>query len=210
MKANRIFTAAIAALALTAGSTAIHAQEPIGGVMGPGPVISAPGSPSGLGSPNANFPANPAANPQTNPSVVPPGGPGLQINNGPAPAPGSDIYNPGPPTGEPPLAGPGPAPLAPMVVEEPLSTPNWQNAGTTTVIACGTDAQGVWQTIPLRVSYQYNGAQYNVTVDSAWNPWTDDWNYGIDVPAFNTYYFLNGNYYDFYLNLSTGTFYFNL
>ena len=136
-----------------------------------------------------------------------PGGPGPVIN-----APGSDIYNPGPPpVNQPPLAGPGnPGPLAPMVVGPALGSPDWQNAGTITVIACGYDAQGVWRTIPLRVSYEYNGAQYNVTVDSAWNPWTDSWNFGVDVPAFNTYYFLNGNYYKFYTNLSTGTWYFNL
>lgn len=159
----------------------IFAQMPIGGPGGPGPVINAPGSPAGIG-------------------------------NGPAPAPGSDIYNPGPPPiNQPPLASPAPpGPLAPLVVGPPLSSPNWQNSGTITVIACGTDAQGVWRTIPLRVSYVYNGAQYDVTVNSAWNPWTDSWNYGVDVPAFNTYYFLNGNYYNFYVNLSTGTYYFNL
>lgn len=171
----------ILATFLLSGFFSVSAQMPIGGPGGPGPVISAPGSPAGLG-------------------------------NGPAPAPGSDIYNPGPPpVQQPPLANPGPpGPLAPMVVGPALGSPNWQNAGTMTVIACGTDAQGVWRTIPLRVSYTYNGAQYNVTVDSAWNPWTDSWNFGVDVPAFNTYYFLNGTYYNFYVNLSTGTFYFNL
>lgn len=182
---------AILALTMIFGSAFMaFSQEPIGGIGGPGPVISAPGSPAGIGQPQ----------------------PGPGIGNGPAPAPGSDIYNPGPNVAPPPpLAGPGaPGPLAPMVVSTPLSSPNWQNSGTTTVIACGYDAQGVWRTLPLRVSYQYNGAQYNVTVDSAWNPWTDCWNYGIDVPAFNTDYFLNGTTFDFYTNLSTGTFYFNL
>lgn len=161
---------------------------PIGG---PGPVISAPGSPAGIGQPNPGPPP-----------------PGPEINNGPAPAPGSEVYNPGPP----PPGGPSPLLniMAPLVVNAPLSSPNWQNAGTTNVVACGYDAQGVWRTIPLRVTYNYNGAQYNVTVDSAWNPWTDCWNYGIDVPAFNTQYFLNGTTFDFYVNLSTGTWYFNL
>lgn len=171
---------------LLLGSSSIYAQMPIGGIGGPGPVIQAPGS------------------------QPPPPGPGATFGNGPDPAPGSDVYNPGPPTPSPPLAGPGPSPMAPMVVNPPLSTPNWENAGTTTVIACGYDAQGVWRTIPLRIAYNYNGAQYSVTVLSAWNPWVDAWNFGIDVPAFNTYYFLNGNYYNFYVNLSTGTWYFNL
>lgn len=175
------------------GGTVVNAQMPVGGPGGPGPVINAPGSPGGPGN---------------QPNFGPP--PGPTFGNGPAPAPGSDIYNPGPPTPQPPLAGPGPSPLAPMVVNPPLSSPNWQNNGVTTVIACGYDTQGVWRTLPLRVSYNYNGAQYNVTVLSAWNPWTDSWNYGVDVPAFNTYYFLNGTYFDFYVNLSTGTFYFNL
>lgn len=151
----------------------------LGGLpMGPGPVISAPGSPSGLG-------------------------------NGPAPAPGSGIYNPGPP--------PPPAPanpvwngMSPLVVNTPLSTPNWQNNGTMTVMACGYDAQGVWRTIPLRISYSFNGAQYVVNVLAAWNPWTDMWNRGLDDPAYSTSYFLNGTTFNYYTNLSTGTFYFNL
>lgn len=187
MGKNLIGSLAVAAI-LALGTGTIYAQMPIGGPGGPGPVISAPGSPAGLG--------QPAPNP----------------NNGPYPAPGSDVYNPGPPpVAQPPLANPGPpSPLAPMVLGPALSSPNWQNAGTVNVIACGTDAQGVWRTIPLRVSYVYNGAQYNVTVDSAWNPWTDCWNYNVDIPAFNTYYFLNGTYFNFYANLSTGTYYFNL
>ena len=186
-------------IVMAVGSASIYAQEPIGPIGGPGPVISAPGSPAGLGQAPA-----PGAPP------VPAPGPG--IGNGPDPAPGSGVYNPGPQVAPPPpLAGPGaPGPLAPMVVNAPLSSPNWQNSGTTTVIACGYDAQSVWRTIPLRISYQYDGAQYDVTVDSAWNPWTDMWNYGVDVPAFSTYYFLNGNYYNYYVNLSTGTWYFNL
>lgn len=156
-----------------------------GGIpMGPGPVISAPGSPSGLG-------------------------------NGPAPAPGSGIYNPGTPSPPPPSNwggpwGPGYGPSQPLILNTPLSTPNWQNSGITTVVACGYDAQGVWRTIPLRVQYTYNGAQYVVNVLAAWNPWTDCWNNDVDLPAFNTQYFINGNTYNFYTNLSTGTFYFNL
>lgn len=64
--------------------------------------------------------------------------------------------------------------------------------------------------LPLRVSYEYNGVQYDVEVVNAWNPWSDTWNMGVDVPAVNTSYYLRGNYYDFYVVLSTGTYYFNL
>ena len=92
----------------------------------------------------------------------------------------------------------------------PLSGPNWTNSGRMTVIGCGYDAQGIWRTVPLRVAYQYNGAQYNVTVLNAWNPWTDMWNMGVDQPAYNTSYYINGNTYNFYAPLSTGTYYFNL
>ena len=184
MKTHVIRTVLAAVAILAGGLSAVNAQIP----LGPGPVINAPGSPAGLGQ-----------QPQ----------PGPPLGNGPAPAPGSDIYNPGPPV-QPPPPMMGNGPLAPMVVNPPLSSPDWQNQGTITVIACGYDAQSVWRTIPLRVSYIYNGAQYNVTVDSAWNPWTDSWNYGVDQPAFNTDYFLNGTQFDFYTNLSTGTYYFNL
>lgn len=199
---------ALALAMLTGGILAGYAQMPIGGTGGPGPVINAPGSPAGIGQPGSS---GPPPGPGFNQPGAPAPAPGL--GNGPAPAPGSGVYNPGPPVDNPPppLANPGPpSPLAPMVVGPALDGPDWQNAGTITVVACGYDAQGVWRTLPLRVSYTYNGAQYSVTVDSAWNPWTDAWNFGVDVPAFSTYYFLNGNYYNFYVNLSTGTYYFNL
>ncbi len=62
----------------------------------------------------------------------------------------------------------------------------------------------------MSVSYNYNGVQYNVTVLNAWNPWFNQWDYNVDVPAVNTYYLLRGVYYRFYAVLSTGTFYFNL
>lgn len=197
MKKTGIKTIVAIAALLLGGAAPLYAQMPIGGPGGPGPVISAPGSPAGLGQPQA-------------PGQTPPPPPGPTFGNGPDPAPGSGIYNPGPPAPQPPMAGPGPSPLAPLVVNAPLSSPNWENSGVTTVVACGYDAQGVWRTIPLRVSYNYNGSFYDVTVLSAWNPWTDTWNYGIDMPAFNTSYFLNGTTFNFYTNLSTGTFYFNL
>lgn len=85
-----------------------------------------------------------------------------------------------------------------------------QNTGTVDVLGCGYDAQGVWRVIPLKVAYNYNGVQYNVTVLNAWNPWSNMWNYGIDQPAFNTSYYIKGNTYNFYAPLSTGTYYFNL
>ena len=87
---------------------------------------------------------------------------------------------------------------------------NFQNQGTIKVIACGYDATGVWRVLPLVVSYQYNGVQYAVNVLNAWNPWTDQWDTDVDVPAYNTDYQLRGNTYDFYTVLSTGTFYLNL
>ncbi|MDE6330343.1 MAG: hypothetical protein K2L83_06490, partial [Muribaculaceae bacterium] len=70
--------------------------------------------------------------------------------------------------------------------------------------------QGIWRAIPMNVAYTYVGGQYNVTVLSAWNPWTDMWNRAINQPAYNTNYYLRGNTYDFYTVLSTGTYYFNL
>ena len=170
-------------------------------VGGPGPIISG----SGLNGPAITNPA------PTPPPGVPVGGPGPVIGgsglNGPA------LNNPGPPPGPGPVATPPPAPVPGPGLFVPINTvgnPNWQNSGVINVVACGYDAQGVWRTIPLRVAYTYNGAQYDVNVLAAWNPWTDSWNQDVDVPAFNTTYFLNGVTYNFYTNLSTGTFYFNL
>lgn len=136
------------------------------------------------------------------------------------PAPGSGgMYNPAPGGGPGPggMCGPGPGgwgspwgggwngPNGAF-----LNGPNWQNQGEITVMACGYDVYGVWRTIPLRVSYQYNGVQYDVTVISAWNPWSDMWNTNIDTPAYNTSYMIQGNTYDFYVPLASGTYYFNL
>lgn len=122
-------------------------------------------------------------------------GPGMMGNPGPPP---------GPAWGSP--WGPGWS-SSPTIV---VNTPSWQNQGTTNVIACGYDNRGIWRVLPLHVAYVYNGAQYDVTVLSAWNPWTDRWNRGVDLPAYNTTYYLRGNTYDFYTILSSGTFYFNL
>lgn len=92
----------------------------------------------------------------------------------------------------------------------PSVSTNFQNQGLTKVIANGYDAMGVWRVLPLLVSYQYNGVQYDVNVINAWNPWTDQWDKGVDVPAYNTDYVLRNVTYDFYAVLSFGTFYFNL
>lgn len=123
------------------------------------------------------------------------------------PGPGM-IGNPGPP--------PGPAwgsPWGPGWSSSPtivVNSPSWTNQGETNVIACGYDAMGVWRTIPMHVAYVFNGVDYDVTVLSAYNPWTDMWTKGINQPAYNTNYILGGQTYDFYTNLSTGTYYFNL
>lgn len=155
---------------------------------------------SGLNAQNS-FPApGSGGGPGGGNSLPAPGaGGGFRPNNS-LMAPGPGV--PGGPAGWGSPWGPGPG--------GPLSGPNWQNSGNMTVIGCGYDAQGVWRTIPLRVNYQYNGIQYNVTVLNAWNPWTDMWNMGVDQPAYNTSYYINGNTYDFYAPLSTGTYYFNL
>lgn len=155
------------------------------------------------------------------------------------PAPGSGgTYNPAPIGGGRPIGGPGPG-FGPNGIgwnpgpgwnrpgwngpgwngpNPGWSGPNpafvnssaWMNQGTITVMACGYDASGIWRTIPLRVAYTYNGVEYDVTVLNAYNPWTNTWNVGVDMPAYNTSYYINGQTYDFYAPLSTGTYYFNL
>ena len=84
------------------------------------------------------------------------------------------------------------------------------NQGTTNVVACGYDNTGVFRTIPMTVSYTFGYGQYDVTVLSAYNPFTMSWMPNIDMPAYNTSYFLRGQTYDFYAPLSTGPYYFNL
>jgi|GEM_PF-628184 hypothetical protein len=140
-----------------------------------------------------------------NPAPI--GGGGGGWGGGMGPGPGM-IGNPGPP---PPAAwgspwGPGWS-SSPTIV---VNSPSWTNQGTVNVVACGYGARGVWRTIPLHVAYYYNGVDYDVTVLNAWNPWTGTWDRGVNQPAYNTSYFINGNTYDFYVPLSTGTYYFNL
>lgn len=130
---------------------------------------------------------------------------GIGWNPGPA-------WNPGPPPpsnwGSPWYTGWNPSPT--IVISPSVNTGNFENQGITKVIANGYDAQGVWRVLPLLVSYQYNGVQYDVNVLNAWNPWTDQWDKGLDVPAYNTNYILRNVTYDFYTVLPFGTFYFNL
>lgn len=97
----------------------------------------------------------------------------------------------------------------PTIVVQPTVT-TMPSQGVTKVISCGYDAQGVWRVVPLTVSYQYNGTDYSVYVLNAWNPWTDQWDRGVDVPAYSTDYYLRGVEYSYYAVLPTGTFYFNL
>lgn len=139
---------------------------------------------------------------------APGSGAGFQPNYG---GPGA-AFNPGPPPpsywGSPWYNGWGSSPS--VVISPSVSFGNFQNQGTAKVIACGYDATGVWRVLPMLVSYQWNGAQYNVNVLNAWNPWTDQWNRGLDIQAFNTNYILRNVTYDFYAVLPFGTFYFNL
>lgn len=150
-----------------------------------------------------------------------PGGGGGGWGGSSAPAPGSGGSfqpNVGPGPMGPGPAAPGPAwggpwgggwSSSPSVVLN-INPVVPGNSGVTNVVGVGYDAQGIWRTIPMTVSYNYVGAQYNVTVLNAWNPWTDFWNRGVDQPAYNTSYLLRGTVYNFYTVLSTGTYYFNL
>ncbi|MCM1370180.1 MAG: hypothetical protein NC204_07400 [Candidatus Amulumruptor caecigallinarius] len=141
---------------------------------------------------------------------LPAPGSGGSFNPNPGPSYGGG-FNPGPPPpsywGSPWYNGWG---YSPSIVISPSVSNDFQNQGVTKVVACGYDATGVWRVLPLVVSYQYNGIQYDVNVLNAWNPWTDQWDRNIDVQAYNTDYVLRNVTYDFYTILSFGTFYFNL
>lgn len=84
------------------------------------------------------------------------------------------------------------------------------NKGEVATLACGYDATGVWRTIAMRVAYSSNGILYKSIVLSAWNPWNDEWERNINVPAVNTDIDIKGTTFKFYVVLSTGTYYFNL
>lgn len=102
-------------------------------------------------------------------------------------------------------------PWGPGAFSGPYNNGPGYNYGESKVIAVGYDAQGVWETIPMVVSWEWNGFYYDVTVENAWNPWTQMWEGdNLDIPAFQTTYTLRGVPYSYYANLSTGTYYFNL
>lgn len=125
------------------------------------------------------------------PLPPPPPGPGM-------PPPGGPVAPPPPPPG---WGGPG------FLAAQPVNT---MSQGTINVMATGYDTESVLVQIPLVVSYAYNGAYYDVTVLNAWSPFTQSWNIGVDEPAYQTDYYFNGFTYNYYVNLSSGTFYFNL
>ena len=186
-------------IVLIGGCFSLWSQEPMNPVLtpgGPGPVISNPNVP--LPGPQATPP------PAPNPSVPAPA-PNPSIP-APAPNPGmpSPMPNPAPPAGGAPQGW-----ATPGILGNPPAA-DWMNQGTLNVMATGYDSQGVLKQIPLNISYNFNGVSYNVTVNNAWNPYTETWTIGIDIPAFSTSYYLNGFTYNYYANLPIGTFYFNL
>ena len=145
--------------------------------------------------------AQPLPPPSPNPGFPPPVGDGMAPPPPPSQAPAPGIIPPEPANVPPGWGAPGflAAPPAAGV-----------NQGTINVMATGYDSESVLVQIPLVVSYNYNGAMYEVTVLNAWNPYTQNWTLGIDTPAYNTTYYFNGFTYNYYAVLSTGTYYFNL
>ncbi len=135
--------------------------------------------------------------------------PGPAASSAPAPGAGGG-YRPGGGMAWGNPWGPGPGMGPQVVVNLNPGFVSGMNSGVCNVVGVGYDAQGIWRTIPMTVSYNWNGAQYSVQVLNAWNPWTDMWNRGVDASAYNTAYYLRGTTYDFYTVLSTGTYYFNL
>lgn len=139
----------------------------------------------------------------------------MAMNAQPTPPPPPGSFPP--PVGNMPPPGPGnpPPPVAPPGWSTPgmLVTPpsgDWMNEGTMNVMATGYDTESVLVQIPLVVSYSFNGVNYDVTVLNAWSPYTQSWILDLDTPAYQTSYFFNGFTYNYYANLPSGTFYFNL
>lgn len=137
--------------------------------------------------------------------------PGDQDTFGPPPTtPGMfGAPSPGPETPPPPAPAPPPGWGAPGMLMNP-PTADWMNQGTMNVMSTGYDSEGVMKQIPLFISYTFNGVNYNITVLNAWNPYTENWNIGVDIPAYSTSYYINGFTYNYYAVLPIGTFYFNL
>ena len=180
----RLFSAAVLAIG-SIGIVSAQSSLPAPGSGGGGNSLPAPGSGGSFRPAPINRPGSNGIGWNPGPGFNRPGfGPGW-VNNGPG-----WVNNPG-------WGG----------INAPSS---WTNQGTENVMACGYDAQGNWRTLPLQVSYTWNGFSYDVTVLNAWNPWTQSWNIGVDMPAYSTSYYINGETYDFYTPLSTGTYYFNL
>lgn len=146
------------------------------------------------------------------PGSPPPGPPGEfppPASSIPPPQPGEFPPTPGqtPPPPNPAMQPPGWG--APGLLVNP-PTADWMNQGTLNVMSTGYDSEGVMKQIPLHISYSFNGVNYNVTVLNAWNPYTENWNIGVDIPAYSTSYYINGFNYNYYAMLPIGTFYFNL
>lgn len=170
----------------------LMAQEPI--PLGPGPVTSISTAP-GQSQPTINN-----QNPQNNQLAPIPQGPGPVIAENGVPV-------------NPPINSQTPPPPGWGGIPGTLTIPpsaDWMNQGTMNVMATGYDSEGVLQQIPMFISYQFNGVNYNITVLNAWNPYTQTWNSNVDEPAYSTSYFFNGFNYNYYTVLPTGTFYFNL
>lgn len=159
----------------------------------------------------------PAEGLQPNPPVQPSNTFGPQLSPGP-----SGLSTPPPPqmNGNQPAPPPPGPPLNPGI---PNTPPGWGaagflanppagniNEGTINVMATGYDNESVLVQIPLVVSYSFNGVYYNVNVLNSWNPLTQTWNIGVDQPAYQTSYYFNGFNYNYYTNLPSGTYYFNL
>lgn len=125
------------------------------------------------------------------------------------PAPPPPGFPPPPPEDTPLPPPPPPGWGAPGYLVTPPASPDF-NQGTINVMATGYDTESVLVQIPLFVSYNFNGATYNVTVLNSWNPYTQTWNIGVDVPASPTDYFFNGFRYNYTATLPSGIFYFNL
>lgn len=146
------------------------------------------------------------------PLPPPPAGSNPPVPGMQPPPPGA--LNPMPGTQPPPPPAPGPQTPppgwgAPGFLASPPQG-DWMNQGTINVMATGYDTESVLVQIPLVVSYNFNGAYYDVNVLNAWNPLTQTWNMGVDIPASQTSYYFNGFTYNYMASLPIGIFYFNL
>ena len=186
---KRLKSLLIALAAVILCSLAVEAQSPGFPPNNPGPL------------PMQNSNMGPSAPPAQVPGFPVPPGQGPPTPASPATPPPGQV-----PPGQTP---PPPGWASPGILSAP-PIDNTFNSGTMNVMATGYDSQGVMKQIPLFISYNYNGVNYNVTVLNSWNPYTQMWTSNVDTPAYQTSYFLNGFTYNYYAVLPTGTFYFNL